>query len=77
MVQVSTQNRELIEENGATLTKLYFYGSGCGSYMYYALSKLVVKYIYIYIYIIKHNRQNFAVATLSFTRLGDHQATDR
>ena len=34
-------------------------------------------YIYIYIYIIKHNRQNFAVATLSFTRLGDHQATDR
>ena len=35
-----------------------------------------MSYIYIYIYISKIDKI-FAVATLSFTHSGDHQATDR
>ena len=36
------------------------------------------KFIYVYIYIYRSKIDKiFAVATLSFTRSGDHQATDR
>ena len=37
---------------------------------------LIYIYIYIYIYKSKHTRQRLAVATQSFTPVGDLQATD-
>ena len=42
----------------------------------YNVSYLHLCYIYIYIYQSKHTRQRLAVATQSFTPVGDLQATD-